>query len=104
MVDEDEGNLQSRVFFIWGSFCFFCIAFVYFMIYETKGLALEQVDELYGTVSKAWKSMHFHPSVSFQEVQDAGIAKRGGSLADFEEKRNSSVAGEAQEENVIAGK
>ncbi|KAM0719064.1 hypothetical protein Q7P37_004969 [Cladosporium fusiforme] len=104
MVDEDEGNLQSRVFFIWGSFCFFCIAFVYFMIYETKGLALEQVDELYGTVSKAWKSMHFRPSVSFQEVQDAGIAKRGGSLADFEEKRNSSVAAEAQEENVTAGK
>lgn len=28
MVDADEGNLQSKVFFVWGSFCFVCIAFV----------------------------------------------------------------------------
>ena len=37
MVDADHANLQSKVFFVWGSFCFVCIAFVYFMIYETKG-------------------------------------------------------------------
>lgn len=28
MVDEDHANLRSKVFFIWGSFCFVCIAFV----------------------------------------------------------------------------
>jgi len=31
------------------------------MIYETKGLTLEQVDELYGIVNKAWKSKEFRP-------------------------------------------
>jgi len=40
LVDADHANLQSKVFFIWGSFCFVCIAFVYFMIYETKGKSM----------------------------------------------------------------
>jgi SP family sugar:H+ symporter-like MFS transporter len=68
MVDEEHANLQSKVFFVWGSFCFVCIAFVYFMIYETKGLSLEQVDELYGVVNQAWKSKQFVPQVSFADV------------------------------------
>jgi SP family sugar:H+ symporter-like MFS transporter len=68
MVDVEHANLQSKVFFVWGSFCFVCIAFVYFMIYETKGLSLEQVDELYGVVNQAWKSKQFVPQVSFADV------------------------------------
>ena len=49
LVDNQPGDadLGSKVFFIWGSFCFVCIAFVWFMIYETKGLSLEQIDLLY---------------------------------------------------------
>ena len=88
-------GLESRVFFLWGSFCFVCIAFVIFFIYEvcpaiqsldngnlltrsnqTKGLSLEQVDELYGIVSKAWKSKEFRPQVSFQDVEE--MDKSGG--------------------------
>jgi SP family sugar:H+ symporter-like MFS transporter len=42
------------------------------MIYETKGLSLEQVDELYGVVGKAWQSKSFEPSVSFQDVDHTG--------------------------------
>lgn len=87
MVNEGPGyaNLQSRVFFVWGSFCFVCIGFVWLMISETKGLSLEEVDELYGLVSKAWKSREFRPQVSFQDVEDIGGAKRGMSLRDMAE-------------------
>ncbi|ORX90264.1 glucose transporter-like protein [Clohesyomyces aquaticus] len=81
MVDEDHANLRSKVFFVWGTFCFVCIAFVWFMIYETKGLSLEQVDELYGIVSKAWKSKQFRPALSFADV-DAN-ANRGMSLSEI---------------------
>ncbi|PSN59837.1 glucose transporter-like protein [Corynespora cassiicola Philippines] len=81
MVDEDHGNLQSKVFFVWGTCCFVCIAFVFFLIYETKGLSLEQVDELYGVISQAWKSKQFVPQVSFADV-DAN-ANRGMSLAEI---------------------
>lgn len=50
------------------------------MIYETKGLTLEQVDELYGVVSKAWKSKQFRPQVHFSEIDTAHA--RSLSLAD----------------------
>ena len=41
------------------------------MIYETKGLTLEQVDELYGIVNKAWKSKTFRPAVSYADIDHA---------------------------------
>ena len=86
MVDAGPGNanLQSKVFFIWGGFCLICCLFVYFAIYETKGLSLEQVDELYAKVGQAWRSKGFVPTVSFAEVQDVGVNARSQSLADIE--------------------
>ncbi|MCJ1341454.1 Plasma membrane low glucose sensor [Bachmanniomyces sp. S44760] len=62
-------NLQAKIFFVWFGCCFLCIAFVYFMIYETKGLTLEQVDELYEEVTIARKSVGWTPKVSFKERQ-----------------------------------
>lgn len=78
---------------VWGSFCFVCIFFVWFLIYETKGLSLEQVDELYGTISKAWQSKRFKPTISFQEVEEVDGAKRGMSLSEIgaEVERKKSV-------------
>ena len=75
-------DLQSKVFFVWGSFCGVCALFVYMLIYETKGLSLEQVDELYAKVDHAWQSKGFVPTVSFQEVRTS--VAHGGSLADME--------------------
>lgn len=75
MVDEEHANLQSKVFFIWGAFCGIGFLFVWLMIYETKGLTLEQVDELYEMVDKAWQSKKFRPKVSFR---DASTAEQGG--------------------------
>jgi MFS family permease len=46
MVDSDEGNLKSKVFFIWGATCTLCVFFAYFFVPETKGLSLEQVDRM----------------------------------------------------------
>lgn len=46
MVDEDKGNLGAKVFFIWGSLCTCCFVYSYFLIPETKGLTLEQVDQM----------------------------------------------------------
>ncbi|KAF2811283.1 glucose transporter-like protein [Mytilinidion resinicola] len=70
MTDPQHANLRSKVFFVWGSFCLVCVVFVWLMIYETKGLTLEQVDELYGLVGKAWKSKKFRPSVRFGDVDE----------------------------------
>jgi SP family sugar:H+ symporter-like MFS transporter len=120
MVNEGKGyaNLQSKVFFvssrhnpthsgrrwhtwtqIWGSFCFVCIAFVWFLIYETKGLSLEQVDELYSVVQKATKSKDFQPQISFQNVEQA--AKGGMSL---QEVRQMSITGVERTDSVEGAK
>jgi len=58
MVDSGPGNagLGVKVFFVWTAFCLIAVVFVWALIYETKGLSLEQVDELYNLVDKAWKS------------------------------------------------
>lgn len=65
-----NANLQSKIFFIWFGCCFICIAFVYFMIYETKGLTLEEVDELYSEVSDARKSTAWKPTITFTQIQE----------------------------------
>jgi SP family sugar:H+ symporter-like MFS transporter len=46
MVNVDEGNMGSKVFFVWGSLCIGCFLWAYFIVFETKGLSLEQVDKL----------------------------------------------------------
>lgn len=86
MVNPGKGNanLGAKVFFIWGGFCFVCIFFVWAMIYETKGLSLEQVDELYAKVGHAWQSQGFVPTVSFQDVREIGGDARRMSLTDAE--------------------
>ena len=96
MVQAGPGNANMgfKVFFLWGGFCLICAFFVYALIYETKGLSLEQVDELYAKVPHAWQSVGFVPTVSFQEVRDLGVNVRTQSLADLETgaERKKSVA------------
>ncbi|KAF2484680.1 MFS transporter [Neohortaea acidophila] len=59
MVAPDEGNLKSNVFFIWGALCTGAFIYAYFLIPETKGLTLEQVDKMFEETtprtSSKWK-------------------------------------------------
>lgn len=59
---------------------------MYFCIYETKGLSLEQVDELYAKIPHAWNSAGFVPTVNFQDVKDIaeGDDGRRHTLAELE--------------------
>jgi MFS transporter, SP family, sugar:H+ symporter len=100
MVDAKGANLQSKVFFVWGSFCLLAIVFVWSLIYETKGLTLEQVDELYELVSQAWKSKEFRPKVNFREAQEheRGMSLRQMSVA--QERRRSSAGVHSTGEKV----
>lgn len=82
LVNYGDGyaNLQSKIFFVWFAACFFSIAFVYYFVYETKGLTLEQVDQLYEAVSEARKSTAWTPSVSWNQRQELSGQKREGSV------------------------
>ena len=46
MVGEDKGNMKSSVFFVWGGLCTCALVYTYFLVPETKGLTLEQVDKM----------------------------------------------------------
>jgi MFS transporter, SP family, sugar:H+ symporter len=87
LVDYGPGNanLQSKIFFIWFGCCFLCITFVWFCIYETKGLSLEQVDDLYADVQGpfgAHRSKKWEPKESWE--QRKSTAGQGGIRGDAE--------------------
>ncbi|KDQ08292.1 hypothetical protein BOTBODRAFT_118938 [Botryobasidium botryosum FD-172 SS1] len=46
-TEKGDGNLRSSVFFIWGGLCTCAFVYAYFLIPETKGLTLEQVDRMF---------------------------------------------------------
>ncbi|KAL1596303.1 hypothetical protein SLS60_008948 [Paraconiothyrium brasiliense] len=66
MVDEDKGNLKSKVFFVWGATCTMCVLFAYFLVPETKGLSLEQVDRMLEETTPR-KSAKWQPSESYND-------------------------------------
>jgi SP family sugar:H+ symporter-like MFS transporter len=74
LVDSGPGNanLGSKVFFIWGGSNFLAIIFVYFFVYETKGLSLEEVDELYHTIGSARDSSGFIPADNYRAEKERG--------------------------------
>lgn len=57
------------------------------MIYETKGLTLEQVDELYAEVSDARQSLKWVPTITFTELQD-DAGKKGHSALELKTHEN----------------
>ena len=67
-----EANLQSRVFFIWGSLCTACFVYAYLLVPETKGLSLEQVDRMLEETSPR-KSAKWAPHSTF--AADMGLTE-----------------------------
>lgn len=64
IVDPGYGGLGAKVFFIWGSTCLFCALFAYIFVPETKGLTLEQVDQMMEEVP-ARKTRKWRPDDTF---------------------------------------
>lgn len=88
MVATDEADLKSSVFFIWGGLCTCAFVYSYFLVPETKGLSLEQVDQMMAETtprtSAAWR-----PSTTF--ASQMGL-KEGGMKEVLEEtERKGSV-------------
>jgi len=77
MVDTDKGNLKSSVFFVWGGLCTCAFVYAYFLIPETKGLSLEQVDKMMEETTPR-TSAKWRPSTTF--ASEMGI-KDNGALA-----------------------
>ncbi|KAJ6196178.1 hypothetical protein J3E72DRAFT_421278 [Bipolaris maydis] len=74
MVDESYGNLKAKVFFVWGATCSACVVSAYFLVPETKGLSLEQVDrmleETTPRTSSKWVPHHLREGHTYGSSQD----------------------------------
>lgn len=77
MVDDDKGHMGAKVFWLWGSTCALCVAYSYFLISETKGLSLEQVDLMLAET---------RPSNSAKWIPHETFAEREGKNATHNEK------------------
>jgi len=77
LVGAQFGNLKSSVFFLWGGLCTCAFIYAYFLIPETKGLSLEQVDQMMEE-STPRTSSKWVPSRTFASmVGDAFREKQG---------------------------
>lgn len=70
------------------------------MIYETKGLSLEQVDEMYEKVNRAWRSPGFVPTVSFRE-EVRGLGSISGAAGAGKGEGEGEKGGEEEQEEVL---
>ena len=80
LTGADYADLGPNIFWIWGGFCWIAVAFVWFTIYETKNLTLEQVNELYGKSSFAHATLESRvfPAVMLKVSLQVTLAKHGG--------------------------
>ncbi|KAG0272075.1 hypothetical protein BGZ96_005469 [Linnemannia gamsii] len=69
LVGSEHANMQSSVFFLWGALCALCIVYAYFLVPETKGLTLEQVDQMLDEVSPR-KSAAWKPTTTFASKEE----------------------------------
>jgi ABC-type molybdate transport system permease subunit len=72
MVGEAKGNMKSSVFFVWGGLCTAAFVYSYFLIPETKGLSLEQVDKMMEETTPR-TSAKWRPHTTFSSTMNTGL-------------------------------
>lgn len=72
---------------MWGSLCFLSLAFAYFLVPETKGLSLEQVDRMLEETN-ARNSAKWVPHTTF--AAEMGLAEKNVGLHENEVRKATS--------------
>jgi len=93
---KGEANLQSKIFFMWGSLCTACFVYAYVLIPETKGLSLEQVDRMMEETTPR-TSAKWVPHSTF--AADMGLTEKG--IYDTAHGEKSAVAGHHVETGAV---
>jgi len=77
-----DANLGAKIFFLWGSLYYVSLTFAYFLVPETKGLSLEQVDRMLEETTPR-TSRKWVPHSTFAE--EMGLTDKGMSMERAEE-------------------
>ncbi|EOO04023.1 putative high-affinity glucose transporter snf3 protein [Phaeoacremonium minimum UCRPA7] len=89
MVGTNRGNMKSSVFFVWGGLCTCAFVYSYFLVPETKGLTLEQVDKMMEETTPR-TSAKWRPHTTFASEMAHG-GKLDKAVVDSVEHRSSAV-------------
>ncbi|CAK7203095.1 hypothetical protein SEUCBS139899_005824 [Sporothrix eucalyptigena] len=95
LVSPTRDNMKAKVFFLWGSLCTVAFVYAYLLIFETKGLTLEQVDRMFEETT-AFKSAKWKPHSTF--VEDIGLVPEEitkGTAANAQVEETTAERGEA---------
>jgi sugar porter (SP) family MFS transporter len=96
MVGKNEGNLRSSVFFVWGGLCTIAFVYTYFLVPETKGLSLEQVDQMMAETtprtSAKWRPTHTFVETSLQKGGATHQERNGSIVVDTEKNHRTASA------------
>jgi hypothetical protein len=101
LVDAQYANLSSKIFFMWGSLCIISVLFAYFLVPETKGLSLEQVDRMLEEVSPR-HSCKWVPHSTF--AAEMGLVEKGVPLQGTAELGDSAQETEQENQTLPASK
>ncbi|PFH57211.1 hypothetical protein XA68_15378 [Ophiocordyceps unilateralis] len=85
MVGKERGNLKSSVFFVWGGLCTCAYIYAYFLIPETKGLSLEQVDKMMEETTPR-KSAKWKPHATYASSMGVGDYMEKPMVEDIERR------------------
>ncbi|KOH00186.1 glucose sensor [Saccharomyces eubayanus] len=80
-------SLGAKIFFIWGSLNALGVIVVYLTVYETKGLTLEEIDELYSKSSSGVVSPKFN-----KDIRERALKFQYDPLQRLENGKNSLIA------------
>ncbi|KAH7309790.1 putative high affinity glucose transporter [Stachybotrys elegans] len=75
MTGTNRGNMRSSVFFVWGGLCTCAFVYTYFLVPETKGLSLEQVDKMFEESSPR-TSAKWKPTTTFASTAGAQFVEK----------------------------
>ncbi|PGH05698.1 hypothetical protein AJ79_06714 [Helicocarpus griseus UAMH5409] len=81
LVGTDKANLGTNVFWLWGGLCVCCFLYAYFLVPETKGLTLEQVDRMMEETTPR-TSAKWVPQTTF--AAEMGLAEKPNQLQQVE--------------------
>lgn len=73
--DEGYGNLQGRIGFVYGSISILTFVWSIFLLPETKGRSLEELDELFGNGVSVWRFGSYKSTGSVQGIETADNVK-----------------------------
>ncbi|KAL4879706.1 general substrate transporter [Aspergillus karnatakaensis] len=93
-VQNEPGNLGSKVGFVYGSFSVIAVAFIWFCLPEASGRSFEELDEMFQAGVKAWR---------FEGYRTVGVGARITEIQGVvvkEEERGGGKKGD--EEDVVA--